>query len=549
MNSDIKVLQTKQQLSEDVDNAIEQCLQEKLPIRKALARVIPVICRILGAHEMMIRTIDENLKQISMKSKGFKEDWTHLVPRELPELEFEPKSFPLEDEVLIVASLDVVDRVIGICAFAFKGTLSQEAITIKAELVDTAAELLDNYLEGIASNARKQSITMYSTEALRDRIFENGADKAVKHLCKELKLEEFILLYGDSDTAGSDNLRYRFYSKGEMLHNSIDNPTEEYLEVLSSKEKVLNLEDHSFSRLLSGEGIQEKALQNGLNQSLIGKLIVKPQDGGLNPESRDIIRIFAECLCQRLFDYNRERRYLAKCFCARDVQRLLSEPDFYNKYLSPREEDIVILYTDISSFTAICEKVLNNASEIGELINRWSQMILEILYRHDGVFDKMVGDCVIGLFGPPFFESTMEQRTENAIAASADIVRGTIALGKEMGLEERIIKAGVLDNLNTSNGIHCGPTSVGFFGPNEDYTGFSSAMNHSARLQGHASAGEVLVTSALLENLPGGPLGIAPQDGLTVDFTGPWDIAVKNVSHPLEYYRCIFNHQDIEVRK
>lgn len=74
MNSDIKVLQTKQQLSEDVDNAIEQCLQEKLPIRKALAHVIPVICRILGAHEMMIRTIDENLKQISMKSKGFKDD-------------------------------------------------------------------------------------------------------------------------------------------------------------------------------------------------------------------------------------------------------------------------------------------------------------------------------------------------------------------------------------------------------------------------------------------------------------------------------------------
>lgn len=118
-----------------------------------------------------------------------------------------------------------------------------------------------------------------------------------------------------------------------------------------------------------------------------------------------------------------------------------------------------------------------------------------------------------------------------------------------MGLEERIIEAGVLDNLNTSNGIHCGPTSVGFFGPNEDYTGFSSAMNHSARLQGHASAGEVLVTSALLENLPGGPLGIAPQDGLTVDFTGPWDIAVKNVSHPLEYYRCIFNHQNPEESK
>ncbi|MDC7236102.1 MAG: adenylate/guanylate cyclase domain-containing protein [Spirochaetales bacterium] len=541
MNSEIKVLQTKQRLSEEFDTVIEQCLQDKLPIRKALARVIPVICRIIGAHEMMIRTMDENLKLISMKSKGFHEEWASLVPRELPELEFEPRSFPLENEVLVVASLDVVDRVIGICAFAFRGELSQESIALKADLVDTAAELLDNYLEGIASNARKQSITMYSTEALRDRIFEKGADKAVGHLCDELKLHEFILVYGDSDTATGEDLRYRYYCEGKMIHNSIDNPAADYQEILSDRTRALDPKDRSFSGLLVGEGIQEKALQNGLNQSLIGKLIVNPRDGGLNPESRDIIRIFAECLCQRLFDYNRERRYLAKCFCARDVQRLLSEPDFYNRYLSPREEDIVILYSDITSFTAICEKVLTSASEIGDLINRWSEMVLKILYRHEGVFDKMVGDCVIGLFGPPFFESSMEARTENAIAAAAAIVRETIALGKEMGLEERITEAGVLDSLNTSNGIHCGPTSVGFFGPNEDYTGFSSAMNHSARLQGHASAGEVLVSSALLENLPGGPLGIAPGENLTVDFEGPWEIAVKNVSHPLEYYRCYFN--------
>lgn len=532
-DSHLRLLEIKNRLSVEFDKSIEQCLLEKLPIKKALAVVFPIICRIIGAREMIIRTIDESMKQITMKSRNFPAEIIKAIPDVFPDSAFEPKVIPWSDGFSVIASLDVVDQVIGICAFHFSGDISPEMKTIKTDLVNTASELLDNYLEGIASNARKQSITMFSTEALRSRIFEKGADIAVEHLCGQLNIDEFILLYGDADSAMGEDLRYRYYKKGEMIHNSIDSTIPEFKSLLDIKDRILLEKDRSFSNLLGSEGIIEKPLQNGMNQNLIGKLILKPKGGGLNPESLDIIRIFAECLCQRLFDYNRERRYLAKCFCAKDVQRLLSVPDFYEKYLSPREENIVILYTDITSFTSICEKVLGSASEIGDLINKWAQKILEILYRHDGVFDKMVGDCVIGLFGPPFFESSMEKRGYDAIAAAGEIVEETIELGKELGIEERIIKAGIGDNLTTSNGIHCGPTSVGFFGPNEDYTGFSSAMNHAARLQGHAPAGEVLVTESVLSYLD-------KEEIKDVEFEGPREIAVKNVSDPLKYFKCVY---------
>ena len=532
-DSHIRILETKNKLAVEFDRAIEHCLLDKLPIKKALSVVLPVICRIIGANDLIIRTIDENLEQITMKSKNFPITMIPKIPVQFLETAFKPELIENENGYTIIASLDVVDQVIGICAFYFQRVDSIEMRELKIDLVESASELLDNYLEGIASNARKQSITMFSTEALRSRIFEEGADLAVKHLCEQLQIEEFILLYGDTDSAMGEDLRYRYYKTGEMIHNSIDSEIPEYLILLEEKETILKENDLSFSAMLGSEGVLEKPLQNGMNQNLIGKLILKPKGGGLNPESLDIIRIFAECLCQRLFDYNRERRYLAKCFCAKDVQRLLSIPDFYDTYLSPREENIVILYTDITSFTSICEKVLKSASEIGDLINKWAQKILEILYRHDGVFDKMVGDCVIGLFGPPFFESSMEKRGNDAIAAAREIVEETIKLGKELGIEERIIEAGIGDNLTTSNGIHCGPTSVGFFGPNEDYTGFSSAMNHAARLQGHAPAGEVLVTESVLTYLE-------KDKTSDVEFEGPNEISVKNVSEPLKYFKCIY---------
>ena len=544
MSNSLTVLKIKERLNNEFDRVIEDCLNEKLPVRKALRKVLPVICRIIGAEEMMIRTMDEDLKAFSFHSKGFKNGWRTQLPVQLPEKAFPPRIVDQEDGKLVIVSLDVTDRLIGICAFAFPAETSPGILKIRADLADTAAEHLDNYLEGIASSARKQMIAMESTEALRSRIFEEGADKAVSLLCHELELEEFILVYGDSDAPSGAELRYRFYKAGEMEHNSIDNEEKSFLDLLDFPERILDPSDRSFSDLIQEDGTQEKPLRNGLNRTLIGKLVFRPRKGGLTPEGRDIIEIFAECLCQRLFDYNRERRALAKCFCARDVQRLLGEPDFYNRYLSPREEEIVILYSDISSFTSICEKVLDSASAIGELINNWSRLVLDILYRYDGVFDKMVGDCVIGLFGPPFFESSMEDRTENAVAAAVRIIEATEELGRTMGLEEKIREAGISERLTTSNGIHCGLTSVGFFGPNDDYTGFSSAMNHAARLQGHASPGEILISAAALDNLPGGPLGIAPEKDLAIDFAGPWEIAVKNVTHPLEFYRCLTDKEE-----
>ena len=61
-----------------------------------------------------------------------------------------------------------------------------------------------------------------------------------------------------------------------------------------------------------------------------------------------------------------------------------------------------MLYCDIAGFTRISEQVLKEPRLIGKLVNTWSEKVVEIVWRTGGVFDKMVGDCVIGIFGTPF---------------------------------------------------------------------------------------------------------------------------------------------------
>ena len=66
-----------------------------------------------------------------------------------------------------------------------------------------------------------------------------------------------------------------------------------------------------------------------------------------------MLRLFAECLSQRLVDYNRERRHLSQYFSPVTVTALIRDPDYVRKHLLPRVEPVAILFSDLSSFTAI----------------------------------------------------------------------------------------------------------------------------------------------------------------------------------------------------
>ena len=105
----------------------------------------------------------------------------------------------------------------------------------------------------------------------------------------------------------------------------------------------------------------------------------------------------------------------------------------------------------------------------------------------------MVGDCVIGLFGPPFYEGDVAARISQAIDAALAIRDMTTDLGKEMGLD-----------LAVTAGAHFGALLVGTFEPNDNFTGFSSAMNNTARLQGQGERNEVLVMTDTCARLPHG---------------------------------------------
>jgi class 3 adenylate cyclase len=89
--------------------------------------------------------------------------------------------------------------------------------------------------------------------------------------------------------------------------------------------------------------------------------------------------------------------------------------------------------------------------------------------------------------------------------------------------------------LGVAVGLNLAHTMCGLFGPNQDYTGFSTGMNQTARLQSLAGFRETLVMDSVKNALEGS------QDPLVQSLTygALTETPVKNVAKPLRHHRLV----------
>jgi len=147
--------------------------------------------------------------------------------------------------------------------------------------------------------------------------------------------------------------------------------------------------------------------------------------------------------------------------------------------LGGAEVDVGILFADVRGYTSIAET--EGPTGTAELMNRFYDLATEVLSKHDGVIDKLVGDQVMALFVPGFVGP---EYVEQTVAAAEDLLHG---VGYGPG-ESPWLHVGV--------GIDAGIAYVGNVGSGEvkDFTAIGDPVNVAARLQALAAPGEILMT-------------------------------------------------------
>jgi adenylate cyclase len=163
------------------------------------------------------------------------------------------------------------------------------------------------------------------------------------------------------------------------------------------------------------------------------------------------------------------------------AQAILADPE---RHLRPGGERrrVSILFADLRGYSTIAEELAPHEAMV--VLNTYLSHIIEVIYRHGGTVNQLLGDGVMSLFGAPI---SYEDDAWRAVQAALDMQGESIAL-EPPGLPQVRLAMGV--------GITTGEVVVGHIGSERrvDYTAVGSAVNLAARLQAVAGPGQILIT-------------------------------------------------------
>jgi adenylate cyclase len=143
------------------------------------------------------------------------------------------------------------------------------------------------------------------------------------------------------------------------------------------------------------------------------------------------------------------------------------------------EVDVAVLFADVRGSTALGERA--SASDYASLLNRFYGVATEVLLRHDGLIDKLIGDEAMGLFLPGVAGPDYRRK---AVKAGLEILRG-VGYGS----------AGT-PWLTVGVAVNAGLAYVGNVGTEVvDFTALGDPVNVAAALQESARSGELVVAA------------------------------------------------------
>ena len=145
---------------------------------------------------------------------------------------------------------------------------------------------------------------------------------------------------------------------------------------------------------------------------------------------------------------------------------------------------VTVVFADLSGFTSWSEHT--DPEQVRAVADAAAAGMIEVVQNHGGTVDKVIGDCVMGVFGAPVAH---EDDPERAVRA---------ALGMRDFVEENAER---LAGMPLSIGVNTGEVMFATVGGS--FTVIGDTVNTAARLQSAASRGQILVGAATAQACAG----------------------------------------------
>jgi adenylate cyclase len=179
------------------------------------------------------------------------------------------------------------------------------------------------------------------------------------------------------------------------------------------------------------------------------------------------------------------------------------------------EAEATILFSDITGYTTISDRM--KPTEIIALLHAYFPPVAEIVFRHEGMLEKYIGDALLAVWGVPVAHADDAAR---AVRAAIDMQRAVRELAGKPGQPE--IKVHI--------GLATGPVAAGNIGSKDyiQYATIGDTTNLASRICSIAQPGDIVIDERTRAKLPK-EIGVAPL--------GP--TAIRGKAEPVQLFRVM----------
>jgi GAF domain-containing protein/class 3 adenylate cyclase len=208
-------------------------------------------------------------------------------------------------------------------------------------------------------------------------------------------------------------------------------------------------------------------------------------NGDFDPDDRDLLQSIATSVCialenARLYketvsmaEHERDIRHMFQKFVPKEVLDKILHDSENGKPVIEELKTLTLLNIDIRGFSQLAKQI--GSQKTVSLLNSFFSVMGGIVFKHNGIVDKYLGDGFLALFGAPV-SSTMD--ADNAVTAALEMKKSLSAVNK-------YLKKKYSATVEMGISVHTGEMVVGNIGFEKkmDYTVIGDPVNTVFRLQ------------------------------------------------------------------
>ncbi len=269
-------------------------------------------------------------------------------------------------------------------------------------------------------------------------------------------------------------------------------------EVCEEKQAVLSSDAMSDSRFSGSHSIILGQIRSTMSVPLLHEnrilgvvhLDSKLASGAFTEKDLQILTGFARQAAAMVQHHRLLKKMEAEIVVREKMRRLLS-PQLVEEVVSGRLElkkggelrHATIMFADIRNFTGISEQM--PPQEVVDNINEYFELMVDVIFKHEGTLDKFVGDEIMAIWGAPIGHPDDAVRAVKCAIEMQQILELYNAERAEAG--EITFHIGI--------GLNTGEVVAGYMGSTKsmNYTVMGNEVNTAARFCSAAGPDEVLI--------------------------------------------------------